>query len=91
MTLDELSAAVAQSTGTTKAKAAEAIHAVLGGIQEALKRGDRVAIAGFGVFEVAHRAARQGRNPQTGETIEIKASKAVRFKPGKVLRDAVNG
>ncbi len=91
MTLDELSAAVAQSTGTTKAKAAEAIHAVLGGIQEALKRGDRVAIAGFGVFEVAHRAARQGRNPQTGETIEIKASKAVRFKPGKLLRDAVNG
>jgi DNA-binding protein HU-beta len=91
MTLDELSAAVAQSTGMTKAKAAEAVHAVLGGIQEALKRGDRVAIAGFGVFEVATRAARQGRNPQTGEPIQIKASRSVRFKPGKNLREAVNG
>jgi DNA-binding protein HU-beta len=91
MTLDELNAAVAQSTGMTKAKAAEAVHAVLGGIQEALKRGDRVAIAGFGVFEVAHRAAREGRNPQTGKPITIKASKSVRFKAGKNLRDAVNG
>ncbi|MCL6606548.1 MAG: HU family DNA-binding protein [Geminicoccaceae bacterium] len=91
MTLDELSAAVAQSTGMTKAKASEAVHAVLGGIQEALKRGDRVAIAGFGVFEVAHRAAREGRNPQTGEPITIKASRSVRFKAGKNLRDAVNG
>lgn len=91
MTLDELNAAVAQSTGMTKAKAAEAVHAVLGGIQEALKRGDRVAIAGFGVFEVAHRAAREGRNPQTGKPITIKASKSVRFKAGKNLREAVNG
>lgn len=91
MTLDELNAAVAQSTGMTKAKAAEAVHAVLGGIQEALKRGDRVAIAGFGVFEVAHRAAREGRNPQTGKPISIKASRSVRFKAGKGLRDAVNG
>jgi len=91
MTLDELSATVAQSTGMTKAKATEAIHAVLGGIQEALKRGDRVAIAGFGVFEVTQRAAREGRNPQTGEPIQIKASRAVRFKPGKGLRDALNG
>lgn len=89
MTLDELSAAVAQSTGMTKAKAAEAVHAVLGGIQDALKRGDRVAITGFGVFEVAHRAARQGRNPQTGKPITIKASRSVRFKAGKSLRDAV--
>ncbi len=90
MTLDELSAAVAQSTGMTKAKAAEAVHAVLGGIQEALKRGDRVAIAGFGVFEVTQRAERQGRNPQTGEPITIKASRSVRFKAGKTLREAVN-
>jgi DNA-binding protein HU-beta len=89
MTLDELNAAVAQSTGMTKAKAAEAVHAVLGGIQDALKRGDRVAIAGFGVFEVAHRAAREGRNPQTGKPIAIKASNSVRFKAGKGLRDAV--
>jgi DNA-binding protein HU-beta len=89
MTLDELNAAVAQSTGMTKAKAAEAVHAVLGGIQDALKRGDRVAIAGFGVFEVAHRAAREGRNPQTGKPFAIKASNSVRFKAGKGLRDAV--
>lgn len=89
MTLDELNAAVAQSTGMTKAKAAEAVHAVLGGIQDALKRGDRVAITGFGVFEVAVRAPRQGRNPQTGKPITIKESRSVRFKAGKGLRDAV--
>ena len=91
MTLDELNAAVAQSTGMTKAKAAEAVHAVLGGIQEALKRGDRVAIAGFGVFEVAHRAAREGRNPQTGARITIQARKSPSFRPGTQLKRAVAG
>lgn len=90
MTLDELNAAVASATGMTKAKAAEAVHAVLDGIQGALQKGDKVSIAGFGVFEVQDRPERQGRNPQTGQTITIAASKAVKFKPGKGLRDSLN-
>ncbi len=91
MTLDELSSAVAAETGETKAKAAKAVHAVLNGIQEALKKGDRVSITGFGVFEVVERPEREGRNPQTGQNIKIAASKAVKFKPGKGLKDALNG
>lgn len=93
MTLDDLNLAVATSTGMTKAKAAEAVHAVLGAIQEALSTKDdgKVAIAGFGVFEVVDRAERMGRNPQTGEQIKIAASRAVKFKPGKGLRQAVEG
>ena len=90
MTLDELITAVARETGMTKASASKAVHAVVHTIQNALSGGQRVAIAGFGVFEVAERAARKGRNPRTGETITIPASKAVRFKPGKGLREAVN-
>ena len=74
----------------TKANANKAVHAVLRAIENALARGERVAIAGFGVFEVTQRAARKGRNPRTGETIEIPPTKAVRFRPGKTLRDAVN-
>jgi DNA-binding protein HU-beta len=89
MTLDELNATVAAETGMSKANAAKAVHAVLAGIQGALKKGDKVSISGFGVFEVAHRAERQGRNPQTGQTIKIPASRSVKFKPGKGLRDAV--
>ncbi len=90
MTLEELINAVARETGMTKANANKAVHAVLHAIQDALSRGERVAIAGFGVFEVAQRAARKGRNPRTGETIEIPPTKAVRFRPGKTLREAVN-
>ncbi len=90
MTLDELSKEVAEATGTTKAAASKAVHAVLTSIQKALAKGEKVSIAGFGVFEVSSRPARKGRNPRTGETITIPASKAVRFKPGKGLRDAVN-
>lgn len=90
MTLDDLNAAVAGELGSSKAEAAKAVHAVLEGIQGALKKGDKVSIAGFGVFEVSHRPERQGRNPQTGKTITIAASNAVKFKPGKGLRDAVN-
>ncbi|GFO67496.1 hypothetical protein GMLC_10750 [Geomonas limicola] len=58
-------------------------------VTEALKSGDRVSFAGFGTFEVTERAARQGRNPQTGETMQLKASKAPKFKAGKALKDAV--
>lgn len=91
MTLDELNSAVATATGKPKSEASKAVSAVLQGIQEALSKGDKVSIAGFGVFEVAERPEREGRNPQTGKTIKIAASKAVKFKPGKGLRDAVNG
>jgi DNA-binding protein HU-beta len=90
MTLDELNSSVAAATGMTKAGAARAVAATLDGIQAALRQGSKVSLTGFGVFEVAHRPARQGRNPQTGKTIAIAASNAVRFKPGKGLRDAVN-
>ncbi|MCB1970518.1 MAG: HU family DNA-binding protein [Geminicoccaceae bacterium] len=90
MTLDELNAAVAAATETSKATAAKSVQAVLTSIQDALGKGEKVSIAGFGIFEVSHRPARTGRNPQTGKSIEIAASNAVKFKPGKALRDSVN-
>jgi DNA-binding protein HU-beta len=90
MTLDDLNQAVAEATGGTKAGAAKSVQAVLASIQDALAKKEKVSIAGFGVFETVHRPARDGRNPQTGETIKIAASNAVKFKPGKSLRDAVN-
>jgi DNA-binding protein HU-beta len=90
MTLDELNAAVATETGMKKTEASKAVTAVLHGIQNALKKNGKVAIAGFGTFEVVDRPEREGRNPQTGQAIKIAASKAVKFKPGKGLRDAIN-
>jgi DNA-binding protein HU-beta len=90
MTLDDLNQAVAEATGGTKAGAAKSVQAVLTSIQESLAKKEKVSIAGFGVFETVHRPARDGRNPQTGQTIKIAASNAVKFKPGKSLRDAVN-
>jgi DNA-binding protein HU-beta len=91
MTLDELNAAVASATGSSKAEAAKAVAATLTGIQGALGKKEKVSIAGFGVFEVVHRPEREGRNPQNGSTIKIAATNAVKFKPGKGLKDAVNG
>lgn len=91
MTLDELNATVAAATGMTKAHAAKATEATLAGIQTALTKGDKVSIAGFGIFERVHRPEREGRNPQSGEAIKIAASNAVKFKPAKGLKDAVNG
>ncbi|MFL5335698.1 MAG: HU family DNA-binding protein [Geminicoccaceae bacterium] len=90
-TLDELNSAVATATSKPKSEASKAVAAVLHAIQDALSKDEKVSIAGFGVFEVAARPEREGRNPQTGKTIKIAASKAVKFKPGKGLRDAVNG
>ena len=75
--------------GVTKAQAAEALDAVLGGITGALAKGGKVTLVGFGTFSVVKRAARKGRNPRTGEEIKIKAKKVVRFKPGKELSDKV--
>ncbi|MFA7386640.1 MAG: HU family DNA-binding protein [Thiohalobacteraceae bacterium] len=86
----ELIEVVAEAADLNKATATRAIDAMLNGIADALKKGEQVALVGFGTFEVRERAARAGRNPQTGETINIKASKAPAFKAGKALKDAVN-
>ena len=81
---------VADKAGLTKKDAEKAINAFVASVQEALVKKDKVQLIGFGTFEVKERAARTGRNPQTGETIKIAASKAPVFKVGKALKDAVN-
>ena len=86
----ELIDAVSGQTGLAKADATKAVDAVFDSITAALKAGDGVALLGFGTFVVKGRAARAGRNPRTGETIEIPASKVPGFKAGKALKDAVN-
>ena len=80
---------VATKTGLTKKDATSAVDAVLETIQDLLKKGEKVQLIGFGNFEVRERAARKGRNPQTGAEIQIPASKVPAFKPGKALKDAV--
>jgi DNA-binding protein HU-beta len=90
MNKSELIEAVANSTGLARNEAASATDAVLDSIVDALVGGDQVNISGFGTFSVRDRAARSGRNPQTGETIQIKASKSPGFKAGKAFKDAVN-
>lgn len=75
---------------STKAQAAEMLDAVLDNLGKALADGETVSFSGFGSFSVASRAARQGRNPRTGAAVSIPASKVVKFKPGKNLKDAVN-
>ncbi len=91
MNKNDLIAAVAASGGLSKADAGKATDAVFGAIADALKNGGEVRIPSFGSFSVANRAARQGRNPQTGATIQIAASRRPRFKAGKSLKDAVKG
>ncbi len=90
MNKTELTDAVAEATDLTKADAARAVDAVLGTISSTLAGGDQVGIVGFGTFLVRDRAARVGRNPQTGAEIQIAAAKVPAFKPGKALKDAVN-
>ena len=86
----ELIEAVAASGDLSKADATRAVEGVLSNITDALKRGEQVSLVGFGTFSVKHRDARQGRNPRTGETIQIPATKVPGFKAGKGLKDAVN-
>ena len=86
----ELVEAVAEKTGLTKADATRAIDATFEVITGALQDGDKVPLVGFGTFAVSERAARSGRNPQTGEPVEIPARKAVTFKAGSALKEAVN-
>ena len=86
----ELIAAIAAKTGDTKKGAEASVHAFVDVITDALAKGDKVQLVGFGSFEVRKRAARKGRNPQTKEEIKIPASKAPVFKAGKALKDLVN-
>ena len=85
----ELVSNVATATGLTKKDATAAVDAVISSIQASLAKGEKVQLIGFGNFEVRQRAARKGRNPQTGEEINITASKVPAFKPGNALKDAV--
>ncbi len=91
MTKTNLIEAVAEKSELKKSEAEKAVNAVFAVIEEALVSGDKVQITGFGSFEVRNKAAREGRNPQTGEKIKIKAPKSPAFSAGNTLRDAVNG
>lgn len=90
MNKSELIDAIAASADIPKAAAGRALDAMIESVTTALKEEDQVVLVGFGTFSVKDRAARTGRNPQTGEPIEIKAAKVPGFKPGKALKDAVN-
>jgi DNA-binding protein HU-beta len=90
MNKNDLIAEVAEATGLTKADATKAVDSVLDCITSALKKGDEVRLVGFGTFTVAKRAASEGRNPRTGEKIQIPSSKRPKFSAGKALKDAVN-
>ncbi len=90
MNKNELIDLVAKEAGLDRPEAAKAADALLNGIMDALSKGDQVALSGFGTFSVRARAARTGRNPQTGEAIQIKASNSPGFKAGKAFKDAVN-
>ena len=90
MNRQELVDAMASKANISKKDADAALKGFMESVQDALKKGDKVQLVGFGTFEVAERAAREGKNPQTGEVIKIKASKAPKFKAGKALKDALN-
>ena len=89
MTKEELVAKAAQDAGISKTQADKALKSVLGSIEGALAKGDKVSLVGFGTFSVAKRAAREGRNPATGAPIKIPAANVPKFKAGKKLKDAV--
>ena len=90
MNKNELIGAVAESCGLSKTDASNAVEGVFDSIQKALANGDEVRLVGFGTFSVAKRKASTGRNPRTGEPMEIKASNQPKFKAGKGLKDSVN-
>lgn len=89
MTKGDLVSKIAADADISKAAAEKTVKAFVDGITGALKKGDKVSLVGFGTFDISNRAARKGRNPQTGQEIEIKASRVPRFKAGKSLKDAV--
>ena len=90
MTKTELIAVVAQCTGTTRKDAERVVNAAFKTIAAALEKGEKVQISGFGIFETRQREARTGRNPLTGESIQIAATRSPVFKPGKALKDSVS-
>lgn len=90
MNKSELVEAVAEQTGLSKSESEKALNAITGTITEQLSQGETVTLVGFGTFSVSKRAAREGRNPQTGATIQIGESIAPKFKAGKLLKDACN-
>lgn len=89
MNKKELVDSVAAAANVTKTEAAKVLDGMLAGIGKALKKGDSVTLVGFGTFSTTKRAARKGKNPQTGKEIAIPARKVARFKPGKALKDAL--
>ena len=89
MSKTELVAAMAEKAGLSKKDAEAALKAFTETVAEELKKGEKIALVGFGTFEVSERAAREGRNPQTGATMTIAASKVPKFKAGKALKDAI--
>lgn len=90
MNKGDLINAVADAAGITKGQATAAVNGVFSSIESTLKRGDKASFVGFGTFATSHRSAREGRNPSTGEKIQIKAKTLVKFKAGKALEDSVN-
>ena len=90
MNKTELIAAVAERTELTKKDAEKVLKAFTDVVAEELKKGEKIQLVGFGTFEVSERAEREGRNPQTGETMKIAASRTPKFKAGKALKDSLN-
>lgn len=90
MNKNELVTALAEKTGMKKTEVEKVLKAFTDTVAEELKKGEKIQLVGFGTFETAERPAREGRNPRTGETMKIAASKAPKFKAGKGLKDAVN-
>ena len=90
MNKTELIAAIAEKTELSRKDAEKALKAFTEVVEEELKKGEKIQLVGFGTFEVSERAAREGRNPQTGESMTIEASNTPKFKAGKALKDAIN-
>ena len=90
MNKTELITAISESADISKKDSEKALKAFVDVVTEELKKGEKVQLVGFGTFEVSERAAREGRNPQTGKTMKIEACKAPKFKAGKALKDAIN-
>lgn len=90
MNKNDLIDAIAAEADLSKASAGRALDAAINAITDALSKQETISLVGFGTFSVKHRAAREGRNPRSGETIQIAASSTPAFKPGKALKDAVN-
>ena len=90
MNKSELVAMMAEKADLSKKDAEKALNAFVESVQDTVKSGDKISLVGFGTFELRERAAREGRNPQTGEVMKIAASKAPKFKAGKALKDMIN-